>query len=189
MTRQNAKTNNDKLKEKHQKEMEEKERELERMKTRIEDMVEREKHLKEQLAVETNERMLERMRVEGMNIGGEIGNISEVTSKSKDTMIEQLPLIPGKKANLTVYIRQELFAEMKFIDEDTFRDCPKIVEEALKRMGVETEIEQLQRGEATKKEIKNCLAHRRSYVKGQNEKKYRGKNKWTNRFSCIAINI
>lgn len=66
-----------------------------------------------------------------------------------------------------------LFSEIKFIDDNTFKESPKILEGAMKKMDVDKEIEKLQHSESTKREIKYCLAHRRSYSKIRHAKKVR----------------
>ena len=154
--------------------LEEQDKAMEELKRQME---EKEKEFEERVTNEINTRRCaeqETIPVEGISVGGEVCNVSEVSSKSRSTVIEQLKLIPGRKINCHIYIYTVLFPEIKFIDDDIFKESPKILEEAMNRMGIEGEVEKLQHIEDTKREIKHCLAHRRSYCKDQQAKKYKG---------------
>ena len=141
-------------------------------------MDEKEKEFEERLANEIHTRTCAEQEttipVEGISVGEEVCDFSEVSSKSRSTVIEQMKLIPGRKINCHIYISTVLFPEIKFIDDAIFKESPKILEEAMNRMGIEGEIEKLQHSEDTRREIKHCLAHRRSYCKDQQVKKYKG---------------
>ena len=163
---------NDRLKEQHANEMEEKDRALEALRKEME---ERQEEYEKQLEDARKARCVETTLMEGMQVGGNVGNISEVSSKSQGTLIEQLPLIEGMKVNCKVYVNTTLFPHLKFVEDDTFKESPKILEEAMKRFNVVDELEKVQRSEAAKREIKNCLTIRRSYMKGRQADKYIGK--------------
>ena len=83
------------------------------------------------------------------------------------TRIEQLELNEGRKVNLSSYVYEVLFPHVKFLSDDSFSRSPKILEEAMQKMGVEEEWDKLQHSEDTKKEIRIALTQRRSYLKGR----------------------
>ena len=89
--------------------------------------------------------------------------------------IEQLTLNTARKVSCNHYVVQTLYSEMKFMTDETFTVSPKILQEAMEKMGVKDEKEQLQLSEATKKAIKYYVSQKRSYSKKQIKKKYTGK--------------
>ena len=164
------KTATDRLKER----LEQQEKKMEELKGELE---EKEREFQERLTEEIEARCAVRdktLLVEGMDVGGEVGVISEMSSKSRATYIEQEQLIPAQKVNCHIYCYTVLYPAVKFIDDETFRESPRILEDVMKKMGIETEIGRQQHLEDTKREIKHCLVHRRSYCKDQNARKYKG---------------
>ena len=79
--------------------------------------------------------------------------------------------------NLKIYVTEVLFLQVKFLSDESFAVSPKILEEAMKRMGVQEEWEMLQHSEDTKREIRINLLHWLSYCKGRVGRKYKGKSK------------
>jgi hypothetical protein len=162
----------DRLKEQHANEMAEKDRAMEMLRKEME---ERQEEYEKQLEEARMDRCVETALMEGMQVGGNVGNISEVSSKSHGTQTQQLPLIEGMKVNCKKYVNNTLFPHLKFAEDDTFNESPKILEEAMKRFNVVDELEKVQQSEAAKREIKNCLTKRRSYMKVRQGNKYIGK--------------
>ena len=167
----NRKSVNEKLKER----LAEKERAMDILRKEME---EKEKAFEKRMEDELGARCVEKTTVTAIDISGEIGNISDVSTKSQGTQIEQIKLVAGQKVNCNLFVTQVLFPEIKILDDDTFKENPKILDEALKKMGVESEREKLQLSEATKREIKYRIAHRRSYCKIRHAAKYKGKICW-----------
>ena len=111
----------------------------------------------------------------GKDISPSLGKISDVTEMTGVVRIEQLlKLNNGRKANLNAYVHDVLFSHVKFLSDESFAASPKILEEAMETMGIKEEWDKLQHSEDTKKEIRIALTHRRSYIKGQVFKKYKG---------------
>ena len=180
----NDKSNNEKLKEKYEKEMAEKDMEMEALRKEMEEKIREDERKYADDA--TTARCVQATDMEGMQIVGErMGNISEVSSHSLSSRLEQLPLNDAQKINCNIYVTTILYSEIKFIDDDMFRGSPKLLEETMKRMGVESEKEKLQLCDATKREIKYSLTHRRSYCKSRLATKYQGKREE----GCCATNI
>ena len=163
------KTTNDRLKEK----LAEKEKEMEELRKEME---EKSRAFEARLAETLNMKSTEIPQLEEVYVSGEVGTVSDVSSKSQSMLlIEQMGLVAGRKANCNIFVTQELFPEIKIIDDDTFKDNPKILEGAMNKMNVVTDRERMQLSEATKRAIKYSLCHRRSYCKLRHADKYKGK--------------
>ena len=165
--RNGGKKNNTVQMEEHEKVMAEKQREIDR----LTDLWEATKTALEQ---EKNTRS-EKAEMEGRDINPTIGKISDITNMTEGTRIEQLQLNEGRKVNLNAYVHDVLFSHVKFLSDDSFTASPKILEEAMQKMGVKEEWDKLQHSEDTKKEIRIALTYRRSYCKGNVFKKYKRK--------------
>ena len=126
------------------------------------------------LEQEKHARAKEQAEMVGKDIDPTVGKISDVTEMTGVVRIEQLQLNNGRKANLNAYVHDVLFSQVKFLSDESFAASPKILEEAMETMGIVEEWDKLQHSEDTKKEIRIALTHRRSYIKGQVFKKYKG---------------
>ena len=111
-------------------------------------------------------------------------NLSDVSERSGGSQIAQLPLNKARNLHLALYVKETLFAEVKFLDEESFKASPKIMEDAMKEMKIEDDMEKLQHSVATKKKIRYELSHKRSYVKGEVYKKYKGNVRIRKQQSC-----
>ena len=120
-----------------------------------------------ELEHEKNARIEEQAEMTGKELNPTVGKISDITEMTGGTRIEQLELNEGRKVNLSSYVYDVLFPHVKFLSDDSFSRSPKIMEEAMKKMGVEEEWDKLQHSEVTKKEIRIALTQRRSYLKGR----------------------
>jgi hypothetical protein len=155
------------LKEEHEQEMAEKQKQIDEMKEMV-------SALKEQLVQAGNTRNEGRTELE-VEIDPTVGKISDITNITEGTRIEQLQLNAGRKVNLNAYVTEALFSQVKFLSDESFKASPKILEEAMKRMGVVEEWDKQQHSEDTKKEIRIFLSHRRNYSKTRVGLKYKGK--------------
>ena len=120
----------------------------------------------------------ERCRREAAMTGGdgnEINGSVRIANNTSHPQIEQLSLNTARKVSCNHYVVQTLYSEMKFMTDETFTVSPKILQEAMEKMGVKDEKEQLQLSEATRKAIKYYVSQKRSYPKKQIKKKYTGK--------------
>ena len=102
-------------------------------------------------------------------------NLSDVSERSGGSQIAQLPLNKARNLHLALYVKETLFADVKFLDEESFKASRKIMEEAMQKMGVEKERDKLQHREDTKKEIRIAMTQRRSYHTGRVFEKFKGK--------------
>ena len=155
------------LREEHEQVMAEKQKELDKVMELL-------AVTKTALELEKHARAEEQAEMVGKDIDPTLGKISDVTEMTGVARIEQLQLNNGRKANLNAYVHDVLFSHVKFLSDESFTASPKILEEAMLSMGIQEEWDKLQHSEDTKKEIRIALTHRRSYIKGQVFKKYKG---------------
>jgi len=175
MSRANRRSNKE-LQELHAIEIAEREKEIERLKEILEETKKTcvEKVEKEIAAREELEKMME-----GKNTNGEMIETPKYTRGlgKGNTQIVQLPLNACRVINLKKYVADVLYSEIKLMSDETFKASPKILKEAMQKMGVVSELEQNQLCEATKKEIKYQLSQRRGYSMRSVRKKYKGKKR------------
>ena len=160
------------LKEEHEQEMAEKQKQIDEMKEIVSAL---KNACEERLVQAGNTRNEGRTELE-VDIDPTVGKISDITNITEGTRIEQLQLNAGRKVNLNAYVTEALFSQVKFLSDESFKASPKILEEAMKRMGVVEEWDKLQHSEDTKKEIRIFLSHRRNYSKTRVGLKYKGKS-------------
>ena len=106
---------------------------------------------------------------------GDMGNYTRLGTSAQTHQIVQLPLNACRIVNLKKYVNDVLYSEIKLMGDETFKASPKILEQAMEKMGVVSELEQIQLSEATKKEIRYLLSQRRGYSMRSVGKKYKGK--------------
>ena len=83
--------------------------------------------------------------------------------------------LPGSmKTNLAGHI-QNIFRDIKFINEDTFETTPEIMADACYTMGLRTAMDRAVYGNAAKKELKYNMSQKRAYCKKMVMKQYKGK--------------
>ena len=139
------------------------------------EMAEKQKEFETRLEDEVKARREEKTRMEGMDVGGEDEvYISDVSSKS---IIEHKQLNDGQTVNCRLYVVQSIFPEVKFVDDDIFKESPRILEETMKKIEIFGDREIQQHIEDTKRVIKYALQHKRSYCKLQHAIKYKGKKR------------
>ena len=172
------------LQEQHAVEMAEKEKEIEKLKVMLE---ETEKTCGEQVEKEIAAREAVMKELEEKKKGCEVGETGNCTGLRKSALIVQLPLNACRIVNLKKYVNDILYSEIKLMGDETFKASPKILEEAMKWMGVVSELEQIQLSEATKKEIRYLLSQRRGYSMRSVGKKYKGKRHYDT--SLIQIDL
>ena len=168
MSRPNSKSNRE-LKEKYERDMAEKENEIDMLKELLE---ETKKTCREQVENEIAARKV--LTAELEETKDRVCETGNYAGQKLSTQLRQLPLNACRKVNLKTWIIDTLYSDLKFISDETFNTSPKILEEAMKRMCVVNELERLQLGEATKREIKYQLSQKRAYSMKIVGKKYRG---------------
>ena len=100
---------------------------------------------------------------------------SEGDSNFKKSGSVNKTLNDGHKSNLGVHI-SEIYADIKFLNDDTLELYPEIVGDAMDAMEMKTGLDKAMYGAAVKKEMKYMMAQKRGYSKKQVMKKYKGKN-------------
>ena len=156
---------------------------VEELETLIEISTEREKELEKSLTEQfaatekaTNLAAEMQARIAAMEKAAEA--VSKDTSSSDGgsgvTGVSSKKLPGSMKTNLAGHI-QNIFRDIKFINEDTFETTPEIMADACYTMGLRTAMDRAVYGNAAKKELKYNMSQKRAYCKKMVMKRYKGK--------------
>jgi hypothetical protein len=102
---------------------------------------------------------------------------SEAERTDQEQLINDRNLSEGNKVDLSVYVKKTLYPNLKFLNEDTIKAHPVIVEEAMMAMGVTDRMQKLAFSNATKYYLKYQLVQKRSNSRKGIALKYKGKYK------------